>query len=63
MSAQGEFAFGQSGADADLLTRLLEKADRVLVKKLSNNDRNWARYRVDPDTGLFTTPAKALKLI
>tara|TARA_R110002020_G_scaffold143848_13_gene316601 strand:+ start:14245 stop:15648 length:1404 start_codon:yes stop_codon:yes gene_type:complete len=51
MSAQGEFAFGQSGADADLLTRLLEKADRVLVKKLSNNDRNWARYRVDPDTG------------
>jgi hypothetical protein len=51
MSAQTEFAFEQSGADADLLTRLLGKADRVLVKKLSNNDRNWARYPIDPDTG------------
>lgn len=42
MSTQAEFAFEQSGADADLLTRLLEKADLVLVKKLSNNDRDWA---------------------
>lgn len=51
MSAQAEFAFEQSGQDADLLTRLLENSDQVLVKKLSNNDRNWARYRVDPETG------------
>lgn len=28
--------------DADLLNALFSKADRILVKKLSNNDRDWA---------------------
>lgn len=51
MSEQTEFAFAQSGADADLLSRLLDRSDMVLVKKLSNNDRNWAKYRIDPETG------------
>jgi len=29
-------------ADGDLLSQLLEVADRVFIKKLSNNDRDWA---------------------
>lgn len=49
MSGQAEFAFEQSGADADLLTHLFEKADQVLIKKLSNNDRLWARQKEDSD--------------
>lgn len=49
MSDQAEFAFEQSGADADLLTNLFEKADQVLIKKLSNNDRLWARQKEDSD--------------
>lgn len=53
MSAQTEFAFKQSGADADLLTRLLENADQVLVKKLSNNDRDWARYSNKHQAGVY----------
>lgn len=53
MSAQTEFAFEQSGADADLLTRLLERADLVLVKKLSNNDRDWARYSNKHQAGVY----------
>ncbi len=47
MSQQAEFAFEQSGADADLLMSVLEKADQVLIKKLSNNDRNWAKAKED----------------
>ncbi|MBU2090890.1 MAG: restriction endonuclease [Alphaproteobacteria bacterium] len=49
MSGQPEFAFEQSGADADLLTRLFVKADQVLIKKLSNNDRLWARQKEDSE--------------
>ena len=29
-------------ADGDLLSQLLDAADRVFIKKLSNNDRDWA---------------------
>lgn len=49
MNGQAEFGFEQSGADADLLTRLFEKADQVLIKKLSNNDRLWARPKEDSE--------------
>jgi hypothetical protein len=49
MATQTEFAFDQSGADADLLMRLFEKADQVLIKKLSNNDRLWARQKEDSE--------------
>lgn len=49
MSRQTEFAFEQSGADADLLMSVLEKADQVLIKKLSNNDRNWAMAKEDSE--------------
>ncbi len=49
MSKQAELALGQSGADADLLTRLLEKSDQILVKKLSNNDRLWSHQKEDSE--------------
>jgi hypothetical protein len=49
MKEQKEFAFEQSRADADLLSRLLERSERVLVKKLSNNDRNWTKQKLDKD--------------
>ncbi|WP_445679990.1 type II restriction endonuclease [Radicibacter daui] len=47
MIGQGEFRFEEPGADADLLRALLEKSDQVLVKKLSNNDRNWSKQKED----------------
>ncbi|MGF6157417.1 hypothetical protein M2267_002676 [Ensifer sp. KUDG1] len=53
MSAQTEFALKQWEADADLLTRLLDRADLVLVKKLSNNDRDWARYSNKHQAGVY----------
>jgi hypothetical protein len=49
MKEQKEFAFEQSRADADLLNRLLERSERVLVKKLSNNDRNWTKQKLDEE--------------
>lgn len=43
MSEQSEFDFEQSNSrTADLLTALMDRSDRILVKKLSNNDRGWA---------------------
>ncbi len=44
MSEQNEFDFEQRDSHiADLLTGLMDRADRILVKKLSNNDRGWAK--------------------
>ncbi|MDF0498461.1 type II restriction endonuclease [Bradyrhizobium yuanmingense] len=43
MNKQVEFVSSQPGADADLITAVFQKASRLLVKKLSNNDRDWAR--------------------
>jgi hypothetical protein len=34
--------FAAGNGDGALLTALLERAERVLVKKLSNNDRDWS---------------------
>lgn len=53
MSKQTEFTFEQPSTDADLLRSLLERADQVLVKKLSNNDRNWARKKLDAEGNPF----------
>lgn len=39
--------------DADLLTRLLDRADSILVKKLSNNDRDWARFANKHQGGIY----------
>jgi len=53
VTAQKEMAFGQSGTDADLLARLFDRADQVLVKKLSNNDRDWARHKNKHQAGVY----------
>lgn len=53
MTKQNELAGDRSGADADLLTRLFQKSDQVLVKKLSNNDRDWARYTNKHQAGVY----------
>ena len=49
MSRQIEFTFDQPNADADLLYGLMERADKILVKKLSNNDREWAIPKLDEE--------------
>ncbi|MBX3445828.1 MAG: hypothetical protein KF765_03655 [Parvibaculaceae bacterium] len=51
MSAQNEFS--PDRPDADILARILGKSDRVLVKKLSNNDRDWARYANKHQAGVY----------
>lgn len=54
MSGQEEFDFGAAGGrEADLLKRLMDRADRVLIKKLSNNDRDWARYENKHQAGVY----------
>ncbi|MFV0293190.1 MAG: hypothetical protein ACK5II_08235, partial [Paracoccus sp. (in: a-proteobacteria)] len=54
MSEQGIFDFeGEGGGQAGLLTDLLSRAERVLVKKLSNNDRDWARYTNKHQAGVY----------
>ncbi|MBX3493169.1 MAG: hypothetical protein KF899_09420 [Parvibaculum sp.] len=53
MKTQKDFAFEQSGTDADLLARVFEKSDQVLVKKLSNNDRDWARFSNKHQAGVY----------
>ena len=39
MNLQGELNFDGLSSDTELLLRLFDTSDRVLVKKLSNNDR------------------------
>ncbi|WP_439636116.1 type II restriction endonuclease [Oceanicaulis sp.] len=41
------------GREADLLNELFKKADRILVKKLSKNDRDWARYKNKHQGGVY----------
>ena len=45
--------FSTTGRDADLLNELFKKADRILVKKLSNNDRDWARHSNKHQAGVY----------
>ena len=42
-----------TGRDADLLNELFQKADRILVKKLSKNDRDWARHSNKHQAGVY----------
>lgn len=52
--AQGAFAFEETTHDqAGLLTGLLKRSERVLVKKLSNNDRDWARFSNKHQAGVY----------
>src|SRR5262249_2338317 len=44
----------QSGNDvSELLVRLLEEAPNLLVKKLSNNDRDWANLPNNNQAGVY----------
>ena len=53
MNEQGELALSITRRDADLLRGLFGKAERILVKKLSNNDRDWARYSNKHQAGVY----------
>ena len=54
MTEQAEFEFSATdGREADLLKNLMGNADRVLIKKLSRNDRDWARYRNKHQAGVY----------
>lgn len=53
MSEQGELALSVTRRDADLLNSLFGKSERILVKKLSNNDRDWARYSNKHQAGVY----------
>ncbi|MEH2484503.1 type II restriction endonuclease [Bradyrhizobium sp. AZCC 2230] len=47
----------QSGSDvSELLIRLLEEAPNLLVKKLSNNDRDWAQFSNKHQAGVYMPP-------
>ncbi|MWD26889.1 restriction endonuclease [Aquicoccus sp. SCR17] len=53
MSDLNEFHFSEPANDTDLLLALFEKSDRLFVKKLSNNDRDWARYDNKHQAGVY----------
>lgn len=53
MTEYGEGALSVFEGDADLLNALFDKADRILVKKLSNNDRDWAKYPNKHQAGVY----------
>jgi hypothetical protein len=60
--------FTQEGDDAPfsteaddvsaLLIEMLDKAPNVLVKKLSNNDRDWARLPNKHQAGVYIPPTQ-----
>ena len=53
MIGQGELQFNEPGIDAELISRLFDRCDRILVKKLSNNDRDWARFSNKHQAGVY----------
>lgn len=44
------------GETASLLMHVLRRSDQVLVKKLSNNDRDWARFANKHQAGVYIPP-------
>lgn len=56
--ARVDFAPEPSVADADLLTGVLGRADHILIKKLSNNDRDWAHLRGKHQAGVYMPRAE-----
>lgn len=58
MTDRNPFDFaGAGGREADLIKRLLDRANRVFIKKLSNNDRDWSRHKNKHQAGVYI-PAK-----
>lgn len=55
MVQQEKLSFIASRQDADLLKDLFHASDEVLVKKLSNNDRDWAHIESKHQSGVYIT--------
>lgn len=54
MREQHSFDFGAGEpAEADLLKSLMDRCERVLLKKLSNNDRDWAKLSNKHQAGVY----------
>lgn len=54
LNEQGFLDFEVDGDGlAEILTEFLVRADKVLVKKLSNNDRDWARFSNKHQAGVY----------
>ena len=53
MSSQTEMVLEQADPDAGLLSRMFATADRIMVKKLRNNDRDWAHNHSKHQAGVF----------
>ncbi|MBA4132926.1 MAG: restriction endonuclease [Hyphomicrobium sp.] len=45
-----------AGETVSLLMHVLRRSDQVLVKKLSNNDRDWARFANKHQAGVYIPP-------
>ena len=56
MTGQMELFAGEDSGSVSLLADLLHTAGRVLVKKLSNNDRDWARLPNKHQAGVYVPP-------
>lgn len=53
MTSRNDPQDSSATGDADLLLQLAARADRMLIKKLSNNDRDWARFANKHQAGLY----------
>ena len=54
MTKQIELELGTTdGRESDLIKNLMDSADRVLIKKLSRNDRDWARFENKHQAGVY----------
>lgn len=50
--------FAETAGSVPLLAELLRSAEVLLVKKLSNNDRDWARLKHKHQAGVYIPPAQ-----
>ena len=50
--------FDRDDATGAMLVDLMARAPQVLVKKLSNNDRDWARLPNKHQAGVYIPPAQ-----
>ena len=53
MTEHGAFDFEGAARTADLLESVIDRSDRIFVKKLSNNDRDWARHANKHQAGVY----------
>ena len=53
MRSNDETPLDDVSDDTDLLLTLLKRSDRVFIKKLSNNDRDWARFENKHQGGAY----------